>query len=57
MTTVQIIGVSVAGAAVLLLIIALLVTWRRRGDDEEDQARPTPLDAPGPPRRLRGGAT
>ena len=42
MTTVQIIGVSVAGAAVLLLIIALLVTRRRRGDDEEDQARPGP---------------
>jgi hypothetical protein len=41
MTTVQIIGVSVAGAAVLLLIIALLVT-RRRGGDEEDQARPGP---------------
>jgi hypothetical protein len=41
MTTVQIIGVSVAGAAVLLLIIALLVA-RRRGDDEEDQARPSP---------------
>jgi hypothetical protein len=42
MTTVQIIGVSVAGAAVLLLIIALLVTRRRRGDDGEDPVRPSP---------------
>ncbi len=30
MTTVQIIGVSVAGAAVLLLILALIVTRRPR---------------------------
>jgi hypothetical protein len=42
MTTVQIIGVSVAGAAVLLLIIALLVTRRRGRDEQEDQARPGP---------------
>ena len=42
MTTVQIIGVSVAGAAVLLLIIALIVTRRRRADNEEDQVRPGP---------------
>ena len=42
MTTVQIIGISVAGAAVLLLIIALLVTRRRRDDGEEDLARPAP---------------
>ncbi|HTX70199.1 MAG TPA: hypothetical protein VMH50_13790 [Thermoleophilia bacterium] len=42
MTTVQIIGVSVAGAAVLLLIIALLVTRRHRGDEEEGEARPGP---------------
>ena len=38
MTTVQIIGVSVAGAAVLLLIVALLVT-RHRHDDEQDEVR------------------
>jgi hypothetical protein len=37
MTTVQIIGVAVAGAAVALLIIALIVT-RRRGD-EDDRVR------------------
>ena len=42
MTTVQIIGVSVAGAAVLLLINALIVTRRRRADNEEDQVRPGP---------------
>jgi len=41
MTTVQIIGVSVAGAAVLLLIIALLVT-RHRHHDEQDEARTGP---------------
>ncbi len=41
MTTVQIIGVSVAGAAVLLLIVALIVTRRRsRDDDEQYEARP-----------------
>ena len=38
MTTVQIIGVSVAGAAVLLLIVALLVT-RHRHDDGQDEVR------------------
>jgi len=41
MTTVQIIGVSVAGAAVLLLIIALLVSRRHR-DDVEEPARTGP---------------
>ena len=40
MTTVQIIGVSVAGAAVLLLIIALIVTRRRGKDDDQDETRP-----------------
>jgi hypothetical protein len=40
MTTVQIIGVSVAGAAVLLLIVALIVTRRRGDDDEHQDARP-----------------
>jgi hypothetical protein len=42
MTTVQIIGISVAGAAVLLLIIILLVTRRRRGDEAEAEPRPGP---------------
>ena len=42
MTTVQIIGVSVAGAAVLLLIVALIVTRRRGRDDDQDEARPEP---------------
>jgi hypothetical protein len=43
MTTVQIIGVSVAGAAVLLLIVALIVARRRRDDDDEPQGvRPEP---------------
>jgi len=40
MTTVQIIGVSVAGAAVLLLIVALIVAGRRSKDDDQDEARP-----------------
>jgi hypothetical protein len=40
MTTVQIIGISVAGAAVLLLIIILLVTRRRSGDEEAGLPRP-----------------
>jgi hypothetical protein len=40
MTTVQIIGVSVAGVAVLLLIVALIVTRRRGKDDDQDEARP-----------------
>lgn len=43
MTTVQIIGVSVAGAAVLLLVIALLVT-RRRSDEEEVRTGTSFLD-------------
>jgi hypothetical protein len=47
MTTVQIIGISVAGAALLLLIIILLVA-RGRHDDEQDEApaRPSFLDEP-----------
>jgi hypothetical protein len=47
MTTVQIIGISVAGAALLLLIIVLLVT-RGRHHDEQDQApaRQSFLDEP-----------
>jgi hypothetical protein len=39
MTTVQIIGVSVAGAAVLLLIIALIVTRRRESDEAQNDAQ------------------
>jgi hypothetical protein len=39
MTTVQIIGVSVAGAAVLLLIIALIVTHRRGREDDQGDVR------------------
>lgn len=42
MTTVQIIGVSVAGAAVLLLIVALLVTRLRDDVDDQDVVRTGP---------------
>jgi hypothetical protein len=42
MSTVQMIGVSVAGAAVLLLVIALIVTRRRGGADEQDEIRTGP---------------
>ena len=37
MTTAQIIGVSIAGAAVLLLVIALVVRRRGRGGGEQDE--------------------
>jgi hypothetical protein len=42
MTTVQIIGVSVAGAAVLLLIVALIVARRRDKDDDQGEGHPEP---------------